>query len=253
MFSAIVSERVGWYVYALRDPRDQRIFYIGKGIGNRVFQHAETAAGLDGENEMSPKLDLIRAIHDSGNAVQTYILRHGLSSEQVAYDLEAAVIDTLRLLDPTVENEMFALANLVLGHHHATRGLASTDVVASLFEAEPTPDITEPVLLIKIPGLRTPSMSAEELYDATRTWWKIGPRREQARYAFSVNRGIIREVYAIESWRSWADEECDRPGTIRWGFTGSIATESELDHYRNKSVAHLYKRGEASPIKFLNC
>ncbi len=252
-FSAIVSERVGWYVYALRDPRDNKVFYIGKGKGNRVFQHAQAAASLDGGSEMSPKLDLIRAIHDSGNAVQTYIVRHGLSSEQAAYDVEAAMIDTLRLLDPSVDNDRFTLTNLVLGHHHASRGLASTDVVSSLFEAEPAPDITEPVLLIKIPDLWTPSMSADELYDATRTWWKIGPRRERAKYAFSVNHGVVREVYAIESWRSWTRDECDRPGTVRWGFTGSIATEPEMEHYRNKSVAGLYKRGEASPIKYLNC
>ncbi|GAA1482383.1 hypothetical protein GCM10009624_28230 [Gordonia sinesedis] len=39
-FSARVAEQLGWYVYALRDPRDNRVFYIGKGKGNRVFAHA---------------------------------------------------------------------------------------------------------------------------------------------------------------------------------------------------------------------
>jgi hypothetical protein len=37
----------------------------------------------------------------------------------------------------------------------------------------------------------------------------------------------------------------------RWGFTGSVAPE--MQHYANTSVKHLYKRGEASPIKFVNC
>ena len=34
-----VAEKVRSYVYALRDPRDGRIFYVGKGKGARINSH----------------------------------------------------------------------------------------------------------------------------------------------------------------------------------------------------------------------
>ena len=40
-FSEKVKQKLGYYVYALVDPRDNKIFYIGKGINNRIFQHEE--------------------------------------------------------------------------------------------------------------------------------------------------------------------------------------------------------------------
>lgn len=36
-FSDKVKQKLGYYVYALADPRDNKIFYIGKGINNRIF------------------------------------------------------------------------------------------------------------------------------------------------------------------------------------------------------------------------
>jgi hypothetical protein len=69
-FPAIVEEKLEWYVYALIDPRDGRLFYIGKGKGSRVFSHAADAIEGDSETE---KLDLIRDVIKSGVTVETLI------------------------------------------------------------------------------------------------------------------------------------------------------------------------------------
>ena len=50
----------GYYVYALVDPRNDKVFYIGKGIGNRVFSH-ELESGKSPSSEKK-KLHKIRDI-----------------------------------------------------------------------------------------------------------------------------------------------------------------------------------------------
>ena len=37
MFSTSIIEKLAYYIYCLIDPRDGNIFYVGKGVGNRVF------------------------------------------------------------------------------------------------------------------------------------------------------------------------------------------------------------------------
>ena len=90
-FSNKVIEELGYYVYALIDPRDHKIFYIGKGYGNRVFQHCLAAIQEDDE---TLKLNTIRAILNSGLEVGHYILRHKLSEEE-ALQMESLLIDVL--------------------------------------------------------------------------------------------------------------------------------------------------------------
>lgn len=241
-FSPYVAEQLGYYVYLLKDPRDGAIFYVGKGAGNRVFAHARDA--LD-DQLANDKLDRIRDIRAAGHRVSYELLRFGLTSRE-AFEVEAAAIQLLGLSD---------LLNIVGGHHAEVRGRMSVEDAVSLIDAPPVENITEPLLLIKIPKLWYPSIPDDELLEATAGWWKIGIRRERARYAACVIRGVIRQVYAVDSWRQRVEGDRDWQDDIgkvpRWGFSGRIAPE--LAHYRNRSVRHLYQQGEASPIKYVNC
>ena len=45
-FDQLQVSRLGKYIYALRDPRDRKIFYVGQGTGNRVFDHFNEADAL---------------------------------------------------------------------------------------------------------------------------------------------------------------------------------------------------------------
>lgn len=95
----MVSAKLAAYVYALADPREQgalkdRIFYIGKGNGNRCFSHAEIKTDGMQLEEGEHKLAKIREILNSGNKVEVFIVNHGLT-DQEAHSLETALIPLL--------------------------------------------------------------------------------------------------------------------------------------------------------------
>ncbi|MBD5608557.1 MAG: hypothetical protein HDQ93_06885 [Desulfovibrio sp.] len=83
----------GFYVYALIDPRDKSIFYIGKGIGGRVLKHEERTRR--GVIQNRKKVERIQAIFAAGLKVEKRILA-ALESEELALALEDHLIDALR-------------------------------------------------------------------------------------------------------------------------------------------------------------
>jgi hypothetical protein len=62
-FSDSVAAKIGSYVYRLIDPRNGTTFYVGRGRGNRVFEHAAGEARATAEEDSDVlKLKTIRAI-----------------------------------------------------------------------------------------------------------------------------------------------------------------------------------------------
>ena len=54
-FSPGIAEFLGWYVYPLIDPRNGETFYVGKGLGDRLFQHVgEALIEQDDEDATEP-------------------------------------------------------------------------------------------------------------------------------------------------------------------------------------------------------
>lgn len=114
--------------------------------------------------------------------------------------------------------------------------------------------IRECAILITINQLYRPGMTAEELYEATRGVWKVGPRREGAELAFAVYQGVVREVYRVRRWHPAATTPYrTRPdvpgyrGSGRWEFDGEVAHDVR-DAYVGLDVG---KSGQ-NPIRYVN-
>lgn len=226
-FSNAVCERIGYYVYILKDPRNDTIFYVGKGKGNRLFQHVQCALVNATDND---KYNLIREIHKDGKEVEHFILRHGLE-EKLSLEIESTIIDLLG-----IEN----LTNSVKGHDTWERGLKTVDEVFQHYDAKAV-TFDEPCIIININRLYTRGISDQKLYDSTRASWILGVKRDRAKYAIASYRGLVREVYAIEKWQ---------PNGDRWEFIGKVAEDKIRDKYLNQSLENYIKKGGQNPIRY---
>ncbi len=235
MFSQSVIERLEYYVYFLQDPRNSDIFYIGKGEGNRVFAHVECAIKSTDTDNL--KEEIIKDIIGSGHKVKHYILRHGLTEDE-AFQLEAALIDFIG--KDNLSNQQGGHDSR---HDSSDFGIKTTDEISAMYDAEPL-DTDIPIILININKLYHRKITDSELYESTRKSWKLGERKNKAKYAVAHYRGLTRAVYEIESWR---------PNKNRWEFIGKLAPDDIRFKLRYKSIKHLFKKGAANPIRYLNC
>jgi len=81
-----------YYVYELIDPRNNKVFYVGKGKGKRVFEHEKEAI----KGSMHRKCVLIREILNSNLKVINKIVKY-FDEEQKAYDYEVKLISKIGL------------------------------------------------------------------------------------------------------------------------------------------------------------
>jgi uncharacterized protein len=233
MFSDAVTQKLGSYVYFLRDPRNQEVFYIGKGEGNRVFSHADGVEIDDPEQAVgSQKIEQIKDIKRDANLVEHFILRHGLTAD-AAFEIEASLIDFVGIKN---------LSNLQRGHYANDFGLKTTAEIIAMYDGQPF-ETDKKVMLININRQFSRTMTTAEVYEATRSSWRLGEDRNLAEYAVATYAGLTREAYKIKSWH---------PINGRWEFVGEVAEDSIRKTLVGKSIAAFTKKGMANPIRYFN-
>jgi hypothetical protein len=245
-FDQRAEETLGAYVYALFDPRNSTLpFYVGKGRGNRVFDHAQgVIPDVDGLQQSS-KLRLIRDIYASGLEVIHKILRFGMPDDE-ALRLEATLIDFINFIEPD------RLTNEVSGQGVAEGFFDTRDLAISL-AAEPLNSGQTKILLVKIERRWTALVEShgagsavpdKEVFEATRGDWKLSlDRARSVQYVLAVARGLVRGVYAPKLWGEAGYENRKR--------IVNIDESAALPSWTGRSVAHLFSRGSQNPLRYL--
>ena len=194
----------GYYVYALIDPRSNDVFYIGKGIGNRVFSH-EAESGKSSEPEKE-KIQRIHDIENDGFSVKRIMVNWGLS-EQEAFAAEASLINLFNVVS---DNQ---LTNIVAGHHvHESLTVENFELMHGA-ESLKIEEIKHNILVIKINKQYRKDMSDYEIYDAVRGMWRVSLnsiKSKKIRYVFAVYNSLIVGVYKPDEWH-YVYENIDLP------------------------------------------
>lgn len=226
-----------YYVYCLVDPRTHEIFYIGKGKGDRIFDHVEKAPYA------IPKNDKERQINDilsHGLAVELYLLRHGLD-ESTAFEIEATLID---LFSSTLikTNSATKLTNIYSGIHSKFSGLISVGDFITMHTVSPIKiNSRDKLMFISIND--SYMKLTKNVYDAVRMAWRVDiSRANRADYVLAVYHGIVMGVYEDCIWSKCS---CH---TDRYEFTGTDCSSSSC--YFEKSIAGVIAFGSGNPIRY---
>lgn len=244
-FPQSIHNKLKMYVYLYIDPRNDQVFYVGKGKGDRVFSHLSDTT----EREKTRRIAEIRK---AGLEPKLELVVHGIEDDETIKRIEASIIDTFGL---------DSLTNIQRGYHSKEYGRMSIEQLLAIY-APKRVVVTDPVLAFKINKTFHYGMTERELYDYTRHSWELGERRSKAKYALTVYHGVVQEVYVIKKWlpqNSTPNLKSERGeledasiNSDRWEFVGEVAPQRIREKYLYRDVSG-YLKSKQSSFAYINC
>ena len=118
-------------------------------------------------------------------------------------------------------------------------------------------EFDRPTAVIKVNRLYRHGISADELSDITRGYWKTAEHKaRQCDIVLSVYQGEVMEVYVVDQWVDGQELKMAtningyRPNS--YGFNGRVASKNMRDKFIGRSVRRLYKKGDRNPVRAFN-
>lgn len=245
-FSEKVGKRLGEYVFALRDPRDNQVFHVGHGTGNQVFasvfealgelDNLEGASGsADAPGVTAAKISRIREIYDAGSAVEHYVLIRSVSGADAsgtADSVVSGIVETLRISEAG-ENLTNLAGEVTDKDLRATR----VEEIALRYSADPAPELPTPSVVLHVPGSARAGATAEEIYELARQEWAAGAavRAEAGIPVLVFADSIIRGAFRAQSWEV-STRNAD--GSMLWRFTGDVDEELAAKYVGTEITPH---------------
>lgn len=217
-FDVKQREVLGKYVYGLTDPRDGYLFYVGQGVGERLFDHLHDAEASVMSHRRSNKIQRIIDIWNSGNDVQWHIFAHSLSDEAADY-VESSIIDALGC----------SLNGLSLNEK---KGPKSTSLSASTVKSigakkiDPTIPYERVFVLPVHNGLAS---TPGDVYEAVRKAWGVSQgHRDGLSFAVAIKDNISIGCFKIDKWdhqwgNKYAFEGSECPDLINFNWQKIIS------------------------------
>ncbi len=206
-FDILQKEKLGKYIYALRDPRDGKIFYVGQGINDRIFDHFNEAEYCLKSSksffDMNSKVIRILDIWKYNEDVEWLILSYNLPLDNSVADyVESGIVDSLS------ESQNGETLNEVSPPRSSI--LLPDDLKA--MAAEFVNPLTSHTNVFIFPTQNALNKGANP-YHATRSAWPISEnyRTLNPSYAVGLKNSISKGSFEILSWMSL-------PETVRHEF-----------------------------------
>lgn len=226
------------YVYALQDPDDQRIFYVGQGTGNRVFEHLDRAEKLlKSRKRLTPKFEAIHTVWSRSRDVRLVVLAGGLNDREADL-VESATLDALNI------SSNGELTNVIAAPHSSM--VRVEDLAAAAYpHVDPSRRYSK-VLLFPAPR----KQKNKDVYERCRRSWKVTKKHRdlgseaQATHAVAIVGGVSIGAYRVTKWNK-LDEG-------KWEFEGQPLPDLEKLNWRTviEPAMGYWQRGNYLIVEF---